>query len=59
MKENLEFRNQELKNKANSFKFKDLEATSLLPSFDEKDVDGYNRTFENLAKKNEWPEDQC
>ena len=39
-------------------RFKASEATTLLPRFDETNVDGYFRTFESLAAINDWPEAQ-
>lgn len=49
--------NQSLKERELS-KFKPTKATGLLPSFDESDVDSYFRSFERLADKHNWPEDQ-
>ena len=39
-------------------RFKASEASSLLPPFDETNVDGYFTTFESLAGIEEWPRDQ-
>ena len=52
-----ELQTQELINKTKN-RFKASEATTLLPTFDETNVDGYFRTFESLAGINNWPEDQ-
>ncbi|KAK3885995.1 hypothetical protein Pcinc_009822 [Petrolisthes cinctipes] len=50
-RQELELKGQEVELKAKG-KFKASEATNLLPSFDERDVDGYFRSFESLAKRN-------
>lgn len=56
VRQDLEIKTREAKKEETSTKFKPSEATSLWPPFDECDVDGYYRTFESLAKINEWPE---
>lgn len=49
VRQDLEIKTREAKKEETNTKFKPSEATSLLPPFDECDVDGYFRTFESLA----------
>lgn len=54
IKANLNLKEQESKFQ---IRFDPVKATKLLPSFDESDLDGYFQTFERLADKHHWPEE--
>lgn len=53
-----DFKNKEVALKEKLATFNPAKATTLVPAFDESDVDGSFKTFENIAKKNQWPEDR-
>ena len=62
IKQELEIKGKELQTQENistlKTRFNASEASSLLPPFDETNVDGYFTTFESLAGIKEWPRDQ-
>ena len=49
---------QELKIKEKELTFNISTASSLIPSFDEGDIEGSFDNFEHIATKNEWPKEE-
>lgn len=58
LKNDAKFRGQEIDVKIKQSAFKPAEAATLVPTFDETDVDGSFRAFESVAQRNDWPREQ-